>query len=37
MSKRKNFTTTQMRILESNPNVVHVSEKAITYTPEFKL
>lgn len=37
MSKRKYFTATQMRILESNPNVVHVSEKAITYTPEFKL
>lgn len=31
------FTTTQIRILEANPNIVHVSEKAITYKPEFKL
>jgi transposase-like protein len=26
-----------MRLLESNPNVVHVSEKAITYKAEFKV
>lgn len=31
------YTTTQMKILESNPNIVHVSEKALTYKPEFKL
>lgn len=37
MSKCKCFTPMQMRMLESNPNVVHVSEKAITYTSEFKL
>ena len=37
MSKRIYFTPTQMRILESNPNVVHVSEKSINYSPEFKL
>jgi transposase len=36
MSKRL-FTTTQMRLLESNPNIAHVSEKAISYKPEFKL
>jgi len=36
MSKRL-FTSMQMRLLESNPNVVHVTEKAITYKPEFKL
>ncbi|WP_240419170.1 HTH domain-containing protein [Paenibacillus periandrae] len=36
MSKRL-FTSTQMRILDSNPNVVHVTEKAISYKPEFKL
>ncbi|WP_342663424.1 HTH domain-containing protein, partial [Paenibacillus harenae] len=36
MSKRKCFTPMQIKILESNPNVVHVSEKAITYSPEFK-
>lgn len=37
MSKRKCFTPVQIRLLESNSNVVHVSEKSITYTPEFKL
>lgn len=29
--------TTQMRILESNPKVVHATKKAISYKPEFKL
>ncbi|CAM4217178.1 hypothetical protein FHS16_000402 [Paenibacillus endophyticus] len=37
MTKRSCFTPSQMRLLESNPNVVHVSEKSISYTPEFKL
>ena len=36
MSKRL-FTTTQMRLLESNPNISHISEKAISYKSEFKL
>lgn len=36
MSKRL-FTSTQMKMLESNPNVIHLSEKAITYNPEFKV
>lgn len=36
MSKH-HFTSLQIRLLESNPNVVHVSEKAISYKPEFKL
>lgn len=37
MTKRSCFTPSQMRLMESNPNVVHVSEKSISYTPEFKL
>lgn len=37
MSKRTYFTQTQIILLESNSNVVHVSEKSITYAPEFKL
>ncbi|CAM3556405.1 hypothetical protein PALU110988_28700 [Paenibacillus lupini] len=36
MSKRL-FTSTLMRLLESNLNVVHETEKAITYKPEFKV
>lgn len=36
MSKRL-FTSIQMRLLESNPNVTHASNKAISYKPEFKL
>ncbi len=36
MSK-KIFTELEMRQLERNPNVRHVSEKAITYEPSFKL
>ncbi len=36
MSKRL-FTPMQIRVLESNPNVAQVSEKAITYKPEFKV
>lgn|SRR3569832_292531 len=36
MSKRL-FTSMQIRLLESNPNILHVSEKAISYKPEFKL
>jgi transposase len=31
------FTEENMRRLETNPNVQHVSETNITYTPEFKL
>lgn len=31
------FTNEQMRTLEANPNIQHVSESAITYTPAFKL
>jgi hypothetical protein len=37
MSIRTIFTEHQIKILESNPNVLHVREKAITYTPSFKL
>lgn len=35
--KRDLFTEEQMRQLEENPNVQHVSESTITYTPTFKL
>lgn len=35
--KRMQFTEEQMRKLEQNPNIHHVSESAITYTPAFKL
>ncbi|RCW48612.1 hypothetical protein DFP97_106316 [Paenibacillus prosopidis] len=35
MSKR--LFTTQIKLLESNPNIEHVSERAISYKPEFKL
>lgn len=35
--KRVLFTEEQMRQLEANPNVQHVSESTITYTPTFKL
>ncbi|GMX60092.1 hypothetical protein Elgi_75120 [Paenibacillus elgii] len=31
------FTEEQMKNLEKNPNVQHVSETTITYTPAFKL
>lgn len=34
---RHRFTAHEIRQLEANPNVLHVSEKAITYSPEFKL
>lgn len=34
---RHRFTAHEIRQLEANPNVSHVSEKAITYSPEFKL
>lgn len=34
---RKLFTEENMRRLETNPNVQHVSETNITYTSEFKL
>lgn len=33
----KVFTQLEMRQLERNPHVRHVSEKAITYEPSFKL
>jgi transposase len=36
-SKRVLFTEEQMRKLEENPNVHHLTEAAITYTPAFKL
>ena len=35
--KRMQFTEEQMRKLEQNPNVHHVSESTITYTSAFKL
>ncbi|MGK5507715.1 hypothetical protein [Brevibacillus formosus] len=35
--KRAVFTEEQIRKLEASPNVQHVSESAITYTPAFKL
>ncbi|SFK34187.1 hypothetical protein SAMN04487936_113102 [Halobacillus dabanensis] len=31
------FTESQRRELESNPNIVKVSDRSITYTPEFKV
>ncbi|MFC0215263.1 IS3 family transposase [Paenibacillus chartarius] len=34
---RHRFTAHEIRQLEANPNVLHVSEMAITYSPEFKL
>lgn len=37
MTKHSCFTPSQMRLLESNSNVVHVLEITISYTPEFKL
>jgi transposase len=33
----KIFTEQQMKRLEQNPNVQHVTEKGITYSPTFKL
>lgn len=35
--KRVVFTEEQMSKLEANPNVQHVTEMAITYSPAFKL
>ena len=35
--KRVVFTEEQMEMLETNPNVLRVTESAITYTPAFKL
>jgi transposase len=37
MGTRYSFTEFEMKQLEKNPNVSRVSEKTITYTPEFKL
>jgi transposase len=38
MSKgKRKFTEQQMKQLEANPNVHHVTENAITYTPLFKV
>ncbi|WP_376837118.1 HTH domain-containing protein [Bhargavaea ullalensis] len=34
---RQSYNEQVRRILEGNPNVRHVSEKTIQYTPEFKL
>jgi transposase len=34
---RVSFTESEMRQLEANPNVQHVSEKIISYSPAFKL
>lgn len=34
---RRRFTALEIRQLEANPNVLHISEKAITYSPEFKV
>lgn len=36
-TNRHRFTAYEIRQLEVNPNVRHVSEKSITYSPEFKL
>lgn len=37
MLKGRNFSELEMRILASNPNVLRVTDKGITYQPEFKL
>jgi transposase len=37
MRKRKLYTEFEIKQLESNPNVLHVSEKTITFSPAFKL
>ncbi|KAA9005171.1 hypothetical protein F4V43_08875 [Paenibacillus spiritus] len=34
---RKTFTDAEIRLLSLNANVLHVSEKSITYAPAFKL
>ncbi len=34
---KKNFTETQIRLLEANTNIKHVSDKSISYAPDFKL
>jgi transposase-like protein len=31
------FNEIQIKLLESNPNVDHVSERSISYTPDFKI
>jgi hypothetical protein len=31
------FNETQMKLIESNPNVDHVSERSISFTPDFKI
>jgi transposase-like protein len=31
------FNEIQIKLLESNPNVGHVSERSISYTPDFKI
>jgi transposase len=31
------FNQVQMKLLEENPNVLHVSERSIAYKPEFKV
>ncbi|EIT86900.1 transposase [Fictibacillus macauensis ZFHKF-1] len=36
MSKRT-FTAFELKQLENNPNVAHVTERAITYSPAFKV
>jgi len=33
----KIFTEHEMKLLESNPNVQHVTDRSITYSPAFKL
>lgn len=37
MGKRNQFTEHEMRQLEANPNVAHVTDKSITYSPSFKI
>lgn len=37
MRKQKLYTEFEIKQLESNPNVLHASEKAITFSPAFKL
>ncbi len=36
-TRRLRFAEQQIRQLESNPNVLHVTEKLITYAPSFKM
>lgn len=37
MRKRKLYTEFEIKQLEGNPNVLHVTEKSLTFSPAFKL